>query len=123
MREWTGARGRAWSAGGRRSSAGSSTPRSSVLLARLAGERVLLLEPIVEQLALRLSVDPTADVRPRSMAHAVNAAVTAAWFTTRIDPGLDWVDLIEESLDVLERGLVPSCLRAGAVGRRPADVA
>lgn len=78
--------------------------QDGVLLARLIGERILLLEPVVEQLALRLAVNPEVDVRPRLMAHAANAAITAAWFTTRLDPETDWLDLVTRSLDALERG-------------------
>jgi AcrR family transcriptional regulator len=79
--------------------------QDAVLLARLSGERVLSLEPIVQQLALRLGVDPDTDVRPRLMAHTVDGAVRAAWLTTRSDPEADWTDLLVSSLDALERGL------------------
>jgi AcrR family transcriptional regulator len=88
--------------------------QDSALLARLIGERILLLEPIVEQLALRLAVDPTVDVRPRLMAHAANSAVTAAWFATQIDPSLDWLDLIGASLEVLGTGFESGCRRVAS---------
>jgi len=85
--------------------------QDSALLSRLIGERVLLLEPLTEQLALRLAVDPALDVRPRLMAHAANSAITAAWFTAQANPNLDWADLIGVSLSALEGGFSSTALR------------
>ena len=97
--------------------------QDSTLLARLIGERVLLLEPVVEQLALRMSVDPAVDVRPRLLAHAANSSITAAWFMVQENPSLDWAELVEESLAVLAAGFDHAALRsvAGSSGTR-ADV-
>jgi AcrR family transcriptional regulator len=97
--------------------------QDAVLLARLSGQRVLSLEPIVQQLALRLGVDPDTDVTPRLMAHTVDAAVRAAWLTTRSDPESDWTDLVVSSLDLLEKGLAGQASLKGAVTRRRSGVA
>jgi AcrR family transcriptional regulator len=92
--------------------------QDAILLARLVGERVLHLEPIVQQLALRLGVDPDLDPRPRLMTQAANAAVTAGWLTTRSDPESDWVDVVARSLDLLEVGLTSESADTASRRRR-----
>lgn len=78
------------------------------LLARLIGERVRMLEPLVQLVALRMSLDPSVDVRPRMLVHAVNAAVTASWLTAHANPDLDLDDVLQASLVALELGLAPT---------------
>lgn len=81
------------------------------LLARLMGERVLLMERLVGLVALRMSIDPSTDVRPRYLLHAADAAVRVAWFAAFADPDLDHGALLNTAFDLLEQGLataVPS---------------
>jgi AcrR family transcriptional regulator len=76
------------------------------LLARVIGEQQLFGESLVESLALRLSADPTTDLRPRLLIHAVHAASTVAWLTAFDDPTADSRALLDVALDMLESGLV-----------------
>jgi len=78
------------------------------LVARLIGERQLMLEPLVELVALRMSVDPETDVRPRLLVHAANTAITVGWLTTQANPALERLALLERSFEVLERGMAPA---------------
>ncbi|MDO8361958.1 MAG: TetR family transcriptional regulator [Actinomycetota bacterium] len=77
---------------------------NSALAARLIGERVLMLEPLVDLVALRMSVDPLVDPRPRLLVHVADAAITAAWFTAQRNPSLDPIASLAQQLDVLARG-------------------
>jgi AcrR family transcriptional regulator len=86
------------------------------LLARMLGERQLLAEPLVELVALRMSTDPTRDLRPRLLLHGVHAAMTATWLTWISEPGLDLSSMLESALDVLENGM------ASAMGSAPRAV-
>jgi hypothetical protein len=84
------------------------------LLARLIGERQLLMEGLVGLIALRMSVDPDTDIRPRLLVHAVDAAISAAWFTGFANPGLDrWV-LLEEAFEILESGMADGSPSVGS---------
>jgi AcrR family transcriptional regulator len=77
--------------------------RHPVLLARMMGERMLLMEPLVGLVALRMSLDPDVDIRPRLLVHAAQAALTAAWITAYSNPLLDHYKLVEEAFDRLEQ--------------------
>ncbi|MGD9704252.1 MAG: TetR family transcriptional regulator [Acidimicrobiia bacterium] len=102
------------------------TEGNAPLLARLFGERVLMLESLVALVALRMSVDPTVDVRPRLFVHAVHAAITASWLTSQANPELAVVDVLAQALDVLEAGLDPRAAppsTVGQQGRRDASAA
>jgi AcrR family transcriptional regulator len=67
-----------------------------------------LAEPIVEMTALRMSVDPSADLRPRLMVHAMLAAAMVTWLAWLADDELDSVAAFERVLDVLENGMARS---------------
>jgi AcrR family transcriptional regulator len=75
------------------------------LLARLMGERQLLMEGLVGLVALRMSVDPDTDVRPRLLVHSADAAIAGAWFIAYANPHLDRCALLEEAFEVLETGM------------------
>jgi hypothetical protein len=81
------------------------------------GERQLLMEGLVGLIALRMSVDPDTDIRPRLLVHAADAAIAAVWFTGFANPELDRWALLDEAFEILATGMAhgsPSVLR-GAV--------
>jgi hypothetical protein len=96
----------------------------SALIARMIGERVLLIEPLVELVALRMSVDPNIDVRPRLLVHAANAAITVAWLTAAANPEIDRCSLLKDAFDILENGPWHRTgpIRLGAPAGRPLKV-
>jgi AcrR family transcriptional regulator len=82
------------------------------LLARMMGERQMLMDGIVELIALRMSVDPSTDVRPRLLLHTAHAAITVAWLTAFADPASDRYSLLQAAFEILEQGTA----RAGSSG-------
>jgi AcrR family transcriptional regulator len=75
------------------------------LLARMMGERQLLMEGLVGLVALRMSADPNTDVRPRLLVHAADAAIAGAWFIAYANPELDRGALLEEAFEILASGM------------------
>jgi AcrR family transcriptional regulator len=75
------------------------------LIARMMGERQLMMESLVEPVALRMSLDPDTDVRPRVLVHSVHAAIMVAWLIGLNSRNLDLEELVETALDVLEQGM------------------
>jgi AcrR family transcriptional regulator len=75
------------------------------LIARMMGERQLMMESLVEPVALRMSLDPDTDVRPRVLVHSVHAAIMVAWLIGLNSRNLDLEELVEAALDVLEQGM------------------
>jgi AcrR family transcriptional regulator len=75
------------------------------LLARMMGERQILADGLVDLVALRMSVDPLVDLRPRLVLHAAHAAITVAWLTAFHNPDLDRDVLLREALAMFEDGV------------------
>lgn len=75
------------------------------LIATMMGERQLMMEALVEPVALRMSLDPDTDVRPRVLVHSVHAAMTVAWLIGLSNRQLDLEAVLEAALDVFEQGL------------------
>lgn len=75
------------------------------LIARMMGERQLMMESLVEPIALRMSLDPDADVRPRVLVHSVHAATMVAWLIGLKNRDMDLEQLVESALDVFEQGI------------------
>ncbi len=90
------------------------------LLARMLGERQLLAEPLVELVALRMSVDPQRDLRPRLLIHGLHAAMTVTWLTWLSDPEVDSSILFESALDLLEGGMA-AAMNGGLVANSFSD--
>jgi AcrR family transcriptional regulator len=78
------------------------------LLARMMGERQILADGLVELVALRMSVDPRVDLRPRLLLHAAHAAITVAWLMAYGNPDLDRCGLLTEALEAFEGGMGPA---------------
>ena len=78
---------------------------NTTLIARLIGERVLSLEPLVDLVALRMSLDPNTDIRPRLLVYAVNAAITVSFFTNQANPTIDRRAALDAALNVLAEGM------------------
>ncbi|MCU1344537.1 MAG: putative transcriptional regulator, TetR family [Acidimicrobiia bacterium] len=77
------------------------------LHAGLTGHHLALAEPVVEMVALRMSVDPATNIRPRLMVHAMLSASMLAWLAWLSDSQIDPFALFEEALDILEAGVGP----------------
>jgi AcrR family transcriptional regulator len=82
------------------------------LIARMMGERQLMMESLVEPVALRMSLDPDTDVRPRVLVHSVHAAIMVAWLIGLNSRSLDLEELVEAALDVLEQGMAHTMVPA-----------
>jgi AcrR family transcriptional regulator len=78
------------------------------LLARMMGERQMLVEGLVDLVALRMSADPWVDVRPRLLLHAAHAAITVAWLMAYTNPDLDRPSLLREAFEIFEGGMEPA---------------
>lgn len=78
------------------------------LIATMMGERQIMMESLVAPVALRMSLDPDKDVRPRLLVHSVHSAMSVAWLIFLSDGDLDLAELVENALDVLEDGLAES---------------
>jgi AcrR family transcriptional regulator len=72
------------------------------LLARMIGERQLVMESLVPSLAARIGVDASADPRPRLLAYSIHAAGTTAWLTWLERPATNYPQLLDELLCALE---------------------
>lgn len=94
---------------------------NTTLIARLIGERVLSLEPLVALVALRMSLDPNTDIRPRLLVHAVNAAITVSFFTSQANPAIDRRAALDDALNVLAEGMAAGGA-ASAAHASPRDV-
>ena len=79
---------------------------------RMTGYQNELVEPLVQMTALRMAVDPDADIRPRLMVHAIITAATVAWLAWIADPEADGFHVFEQALDVLETGMAAALERA-----------
>jgi len=99
---------------------GQVAAANPALVARMIGERVLLLEPLVELIALRMAVDPSTDVRPRLLVHAANTAITVGWLSVLADPGLDRSALLLDAFEAMDQGLSQPRPERAAAARRPA---
>ncbi len=64
-----------------------------------------LAEPLVEMAALRMSVDPRVDLRPRLMVHSMLAAAMVSWLAWLGDSEMDAFATFEQALDLLEQGM------------------
>jgi AcrR family transcriptional regulator len=95
---------------------GQIAERHPGLLARMMGERQVLMESLVHEVALRMSADPDTDLRPRLLVHNTHAVMTAAWLSAYRNPSLDHEALLNQAFDLLEFGMAPSpgALRAGS---------
>ena len=71
----------------------------------MTGYQQELLEPLVQMSALRMSVDPTTDIRPRLMVHALITAAMVAWLAWIADPDTDGFLIFDQALDMLEDGM------------------
>jgi AcrR family transcriptional regulator len=78
------------------------------LIATIMGARQLMMESLVGPIALRMSVDPDTDVRPRALVHSVHAAITVGWLIALRNSDVDVPELVEAALDVFERGIADS---------------
>jgi TetR/AcrR family transcriptional regulator, regulator of mycofactocin system len=74
------------------------------LHAGLTGHHLVLAEPLVESVALRMGVDANATIRPRLMVHSMLGAALVVWLTSLADSERDPFALFEEALDALESG-------------------
>jgi hypothetical protein len=61
-------------------------------------------EPLVAMAALRMSVDPSVELRPR-MVHAMLAAAMVTWLAWLEQDDFDALAMFEKALDVLEDGM------------------
>jgi AcrR family transcriptional regulator len=86
--------------------------RHPELHARMTGYQHELVEPLVQMAALRMAVDPTADIRPRLMVHALITAATVAWLAWIADLDTDGFIVFDQALDVLESGMTTALARA-----------
>jgi AcrR family transcriptional regulator len=97
--------------------------RNRELHARMTGYQNELVEPLVQMTALRMSVDPNTDVRPRLMIHAIIAAATVAWMAWIADPDADAeadaILIFQQALDVLESGMASALRRVMTVASLP----
>ena len=66
------------------------------------GERQIVLEGLVPNLAARMGVDPTSDPRPRLLAHTLHAVTTTAWSTWLEHPTTDIAALVDDMLAAFE---------------------
>jgi AcrR family transcriptional regulator len=82
------------------------------LIARMMGERQLMMEALVEPIALRMSLDPDTDVRPRLLVHSVHAAIIVAWLMGLQNNNVDRSELVEAALDAFEQGMARSMATA-----------
>jgi AcrR family transcriptional regulator len=82
------------------------------LIATMMGERQLMMESLVEPVALRMSLDPDTDVRPRVLVHSVHAAIMVAWLIGLKNRNLDLEELVEAALDVFEQGMAHAMVPA-----------
>jgi AcrR family transcriptional regulator len=80
------------------------------LIARMMGERQLMMESLVEPIALRMSLDPDTDVRPRVLVHSVHAALMVSWLIGLNNRDLDLAQLVEAALDVFEQGMASAMM-------------
>ncbi|MCU1346092.1 MAG: transcriptional regulator, TetR family [Acidimicrobiia bacterium] len=81
------------------------TQRHPDLQARQYAERQTLSEPLVDMAALRMSVDPNVDMRPRLLVSAMLAACGVAWVCWLSDPDGDVTAHFETALDLVEAGM------------------
>ena len=90
--------------------------RHPELHARMTGYHQELVEPLVQMAALRMAVDPTRDVRPRLMVHAVIAAATVAYlgWIANLHTDTEAFGIFEQALDVLEVGMAAALTRTTA---------
>lgn len=72
------------------------------LLARMMGERQMLMEGLVDLVALRMSVDPRRDIRPRLLLHLAHAAITVAWLSAWNNAELSRSAVLAEALAILD---------------------
>jgi AcrR family transcriptional regulator len=84
------------------------------LIARMMGERQLMMESLVEPIALRMSLDPDTDVRPRVLVHSVHSALMVSWMIGLNNRDLDLAQLAEAALDVLEQGMAHAMMPPSA---------
>jgi AcrR family transcriptional regulator len=82
--------------------------RHPELIALMLGERHMRMESLVQPIALRMSLDPVTDMRPRLLINAFNAAWVTGWSMRVSNRALDVVAFIEAGLDTLENGLLTS---------------
>jgi AcrR family transcriptional regulator len=71
----------------------------------MTGRHYALAGPLVEMVALRMSVDPRVDIRPLLMVHSVLTAATTAWLAGLANAELDGFALFDEALDLVEAGM------------------
>jgi AcrR family transcriptional regulator len=79
--------------------------RHPELHGRMTGYQHGLIEPLVQMAALRMSVDPTVDIRPRLMVHAMITAATVAWLAWLADSDVVGFIIFEQALDIFENGM------------------
>jgi AcrR family transcriptional regulator len=77
------------------------------LHAGLTGHHLVLAEPLVESIAVRMALDPSTSIRPRLMVHSMLSAAMVVWLASLCDPARDAFPLFEAALDELETGLGP----------------
>ncbi|MCU1346145.1 MAG: putative transcriptional regulator, TetR family [Acidimicrobiia bacterium] len=73
------------------------------LLARMMGERQIAAEGLVGELALRMGVDPSADIRPRLLAYCLHAVMSAWWLTWLDGAGHEAWDLLESAFRAMDQ--------------------
>jgi AcrR family transcriptional regulator len=71
----------------------------------MTAEHHALAEPLVEMSALRMSVDPRTDLRPRLMVHSMLAVAMVTWLAWLADPDMDAHAEFERALDLLDQGM------------------
>jgi AcrR family transcriptional regulator len=79
--------------------------RHPELQARQLTERQALSAPLVDMAALRMSVDPSVDIRPRLLVHTLLAACGVAWLGWLANPKLDMMVQFDIALDMVEAGM------------------
>jgi AcrR family transcriptional regulator len=72
---------------------------------RMTPQHHALAEPLVEMAALRMSVDPQVDLRPRLMVHSMLAVAMVTWLAWLPDGDMDALATFERGLDLLEHGM------------------
>lgn len=82
----------------------------------MTAEHHALAEHLVDMAALRMSVDPRADLRPRLMVHAMLAAAMVVWLAWLADAEMDAFAEFERALDLLDGGMA-----AGIETRKPTE--
>ncbi len=84
--------------------------------AAVLGERQTLSEPLVAMVALRMSVDPLTDMRPRLLIETMLAAAAAVHYLWLANPTVDTGVEFDRALDYVEAGMV-SMIYPFATGR------